>query len=172
MLVDNLCLPAEARHADGTDLVDVLHTQMDTARADGFTQAIVGVILMVREIFLPAADEGRRNRLCADVHQSPLIQLVIFYFKIAAVERIQDILCPRHKQPDNRALFLGHSFEHILRLGALEQDCLASGNQAAEPVHFRARVVQRRNAKEHIVLRLAMVRLLDACGVHQALMVM
>ena len=36
---------------------------MDTARTDRFAQPVVGVILVVREFFLPAADQAWRNRL-------------------------------------------------------------------------------------------------------------
>ena len=126
---------------------------------------------MRREVGLPAADERRRHRLRADVHQPPLRQLVVLDFEVAAVERVQNVLRPRHEQPDNRTFLPGDGLQHILRLGALEQHGLAAGNQTAEPVHLRARVVQRRDAQEHVVLRLAVVRLLDARGVHQALVV-
>ena len=52
LLVHDLDLPAISRYTDGSHLVDVVHAQVDTARAGGLGQAIVGVVLVVGEVCL------------------------------------------------------------------------------------------------------------------------
>ena len=47
LLVNDLCFPAKAGLADGADLVDVFHAQMNCAGADGFAETVVGIVLMM-----------------------------------------------------------------------------------------------------------------------------
>ena len=86
LLVHNLDFPAVAGHADGPYLVDIVHPQVDAARAGGLGQAVVGVVLVVGEVLQPVLDEGGGHRLGADVHQPPLGQLKIFDFQVAPVQ--------------------------------------------------------------------------------------
>ena len=76
--INDLCFPSIAWHTDGTNLVDILNSKVDSAWSDGFTKSVIGVILMMRKVFLPVLDQAWRNRLGTNVHQSPLRQLVIF----------------------------------------------------------------------------------------------
>ena len=69
VLIHHLDLPAVARHPDGAHLLNIVYSQVDTARAGGLGQAIVGVILMVGEILPPPPDQGGRDWLGANVHQ-------------------------------------------------------------------------------------------------------
>ena len=99
-------MPSVTGFADGSDLVDVLNSQMYAAGTDGFREAIVGIILMVREDLLPALNKARRNRLCAYVHKPPLIQFIIRKFDFSAVDCVKNVLSPRDQQPyDGAALF-------------------------------------------------------------------
>ena len=68
-------------------------------------------------------------------------------------------------------MLFGNRFENIFRLGALEQNSLAAGNQAAEPMHLCAGMIQRRNAQEYILLGLTVMMLLHAGCMHQRFMV-
>ena len=171
LLVDDLGLPAVAGHADGADLLDVLHAQVHASGADGLGQAVVGVVLVVRELLLPALDEAARHRLRADVHQPPGGQVVVVQVDLAPVDGVQDVLGPRHQQPHDGAVLLGGGLYDGQRLHALEQHAPAAHQERAEPVHLRAGVIQRRDAQEHVVVGLAVVSLLGAGGVHQALVV-
>ena len=99
---------------------------------------------------------------------SPLVELVVGELHVAALDRVEDVLRPRHEQPHDRALLLAHGAEDPLRLHALEEHGLAAHEEAAEPVHLRAGVVERRDAEEHVVLRLPVVVLLHLAGVHEA----
>ena len=172
VLIDHLDLPAVARNTDGSHLVDVLDPQMDTSRSQGFGQTVVGVIVVVREVFLPAADHGRRYRLCTDVHQPPLVEFEILQVEITSIQGIQDILSPGHQQPYDGALLLGDGVENVLRLGPLQQDRLATRDQAAKPVHLGTGMVERRDAQEHIVPGLPMMGTLHLAGVHEGLVLM
>ena len=133
-----------------------------------FGKPVVRVVVVVREHGLPALDERRRHGLRADVHEPPLVKGVVGELHVAALDGVQDVLRPRYEQPHDRTLLLAHGAEDPFRLHALEQDGLAAHEEAAEPVHLRARVVQGRNAEEHIVLRLAVVGLLHLAGMHEA----
>ena len=144
---------------------------MHAAGSDGLAQAVVGVILVVRELLLPALDERRRHRLCADVHQPPLGQLILIHIHGAGIDGIQDILGPGHQQPDDGALLLGDCSENHLRLRSLQEHGLAAGHERTEPVHLRAGVVQRRDAEEHVVPACAVVNLLHLGGMHQTLVI-
>ena len=118
IIVNDLALPAVARNADRTDLVIMADTQMNTSGAGRFGKTVVGVILMIREVVLPVLNQGRRHRLCTDVHKPPLIQLIILQLHIARIERIQNILSPRHKKPDNGAFFIRNSRKNRRRIRA------------------------------------------------------
>ena len=170
-LIHDAGLPAKAGLADGTHLMDVLHAQMDTAGADGLGQAIVGIILMMREDLQPPLNQAGGHRLCAYMHQPPLIQAVLAQVN-PGIDGIQQILGPRHQQPDDGALLFGHRPQNPLGLDATQQHGLGAGNQGSEPVHLGTGMVQGRNAKEHIVAGLTMVGLLGQAGANQGLMLM
>ena len=169
VFVHDAGLPAVAGLADGTDLVYIFNTQMDTAGTDGLGQAVVGVILMVGEHLHPTADQAGGHGLSADVHQSPLIQAEFAQVCTAVIDGVQQVLGPGDQQPDDGALFFGHGPEDPLRLDAPEQHGLGAGQEAAEPVHLGAGVVEGRNAQEHIVTALGMVVLLGQAGMDQSL---
>ena len=152
--------------------MDVLHAQVDTARASGLGQAVVGVVLVVGEILLPAADERGGHGLGADVHQLPLVQLVVGQLDVAPVQSVQNILRPGHQQPDDGTLLVGNGLENDLRGGPLQQHGLAPGKQAAHPVELCAGVVQGRDAEEGIVMLDVMVLLLHLRGLGQAAVLM
>ena len=143
---------------------------MHAAGADGFAQAVIRVVLVVRKDLHPAPDQRGRHGLRADVHQPPLIEPVIRRFYVAALNRIQYILRPRHQQPDDCAALVRDGAQNPFGLRALEQHRPAARNQTAEPVHLRAGVIERRYAEEHVVLRLAVMRLLAARRMNQRAM--
>ena len=93
---------------------------MDAAGADGFAQAVVGVVLMMREIFHPAVNQAGRHWLRADVHEPPLIQKIIVQIDPPGLDCIQQILRPGHEQPYNGTFFLGHRTQNPLRLYAAQ----------------------------------------------------
>ena len=109
LCIHDPCLPAVSRNTDGTYFVNVINAQMYASRSDGLTQAIIGIILVFREILLPSAYETLWYRLGTDVHQPPLIQLIIFQFYLSTVQCQQDILGPRNQQPHNGTFFIGNS---------------------------------------------------------------
>ncbi|MPN32907.1 hypothetical protein SDC9_180390 [bioreactor metagenome] len=94
------------------------------------------------------------------MHQPPLIQAIILKPDFAAVNRIQNVLNPRNKQPHDGRFLFRHGLQNPFGGNAPEDYRFASGQQAAEPVHFRAGMVQRRNAQKHVVMRLGMMILL------------
>ena len=109
VFIDNAAFPSVSRDADGPNLIDIFNAQMDTAGSEGFGQAVVCVVFVVREIFQPVLDHGGRNRLCADMHKTPLIQLVILKLDLTAVNRIQDILRPWDEEPYDCAVLPGYT---------------------------------------------------------------
>ena len=149
---------------DGANLVDVFHAQMDAARSDGFGKAVVGIVLMTGELFLPATDQAGRYRLRTNVHQSPLIQLIAAQINVTAVDGIQHILCPGNQEPYDGTFFLGYRIQDRFRLCSLQQDTLSAHQEAAEPVHLCPGVVQRRDTEEHVILGLMMVSLFCTAG--------
>ena len=167
ILVHDLALPAEARDADGADLADVLDAEVHAAGAGGLGETVVRVVLVVREVLQPVPDEARRHRLRADVHEAPLAQAVVLQIQLSGIQRRQDILGPRHQEPDDGAAFIRYGAENDLRRVSLQDDAAASRVEGAEPVHLGTGVVQRRNAEEHVVLLRLMVRGLHAGGLHQ-----
>ena len=163
----DLRLPAVARHADRADMGRVLHAEVHGAGPGGLGEAVVRVVVVVGEHALPALDEGGRNGLRTDVHEPPLGEGIVRELHVAALDGVENVLRPWDEQPNDRALLLAHGAENPFRLHSLEEHGLAAHEKAAEPVHLGARVVERRNAEEHVVLRLAVVRLLHAAGVHE-----
>ena len=106
LLVYDLCLPVVARLSDSPHLMYILHAKMHTARAYGFAQAIVCVILMMRKMLFPSLDQAGRNRLGPNVHQAPLLKQIMVHIHFAGVDGIQKILRPWHQKPDDGTLFL------------------------------------------------------------------
>ena len=167
VFVHDLALPAEARHADGAHLADVLQPQVHAARTRGFRQTVVRIIFMMWEILQPMADERRRHRLRADVHQAPLGELIMLGFDVAAVEGRQNVLGPGNQQPDDGRPFQADRVQDRLGAVALEDNSAASGIQRTEPVHLGAGMVERRNAQENIVVGGLVMDRLHAGGLHQ-----
>ncbi|OQC53675.1 MAG: hypothetical protein BWX55_00930 [Deltaproteobacteria bacterium ADurb.Bin022] len=155
--INDLHVPFITGYADGADLMDIFSAEMDTPRPDGFRKAVIGVVFMYGKIFFPAFNQAGRNRLCADVHQPPLIELVIFQLDVTAFDGVQNILRPRNQQPHDGNLFFGNRLENPFRLHTAQQNGAASGQEAAEPVHFCARMIKRRDAEKIVCARLAMM---------------
>ena len=172
VLIRYPAFPPVARNADRADLMKIVQTQMHAAGAGRFRQSIVGVIKMVREIILPVADQGRWNRLCADVHQPPLIQPVIAEPDVSPVERIQDILRPRNQQPYDGALLVGDSFQDNIRLCPFQKHCSAAGPEGSHPVKLGAGMIQRRDTQKAVILSGAMVHRLHLGRLIQRQMLM
>ena len=104
----------------------VLKTEVYAARAGRLGKTVVGVVLMLGEVFLPVTDQRRRYGLCADVHESPLIELIIGKLDFSAVKGIKDILSPRYQKPYDGALLVGNSLQDDVRFCALEKNCFAA----------------------------------------------
>ena len=117
-------------------------------------------------------DQAGRNGLRADVHEAPLLEHIVVQVDAPGVERVEQILRPRHEQPDDRAMLLGDGAENPFRLHAAQEHGLAAREQAAEPMHLRARVIQRRDAEKDVLMRLAVVVLLDQTGMIERAVVM
>ena len=102
------------------------------------------------------------------MHQPPLLQVIIFKLDIASLDGIEDVLRPRHEQPDYGAALVRDGLQDLLRLRTRQQDSAAARHEASHPVHLRAGVVQWRNAEEGVVaaglmmLRLHLSRLSEA----------
>ena len=124
--VKNLHFPAKTGNSNSSYVADIFHSQMHTARPDGLTQTIVRIILMVREHPLPPGNQAGRHGLSADVHQTPLRQCVFIKVDLPRVDGVQNILRPRHKQPDNRAALVGNRLNNALGADALKQHTLAA----------------------------------------------
>ena len=98
------------------------------------------------------------------MHQSPLIQAIIFELHIPALDRKEDIEGPGNQQPYHRGLFLGNGFHDPLGLNALENDASGADNKISKPVHFGAGVIQRRQAKEVVPMGLFVVHIFQETG--------
>ena len=142
---------------------------MDAARAGGLAESVVGVVLVMGKDPQPAADQAGRHRLRPHMHQPPLVQQIVAQVHPSVVNRVENVLHPRHQQPDDGAFFLGHSPQNPLRLHTAQQHGLASGDERAEPVHLGPRVVKGRNAEKHVLPGLAVVLLLHDAGLGQGL---
>ena len=126
---------------------------------------------MMGKILFPALNQTRRNRLCADMHQSQLVKIIILQLNISTIKGVQNILCPRNQQPYDRAFLLRNSVHNIFRLRPFQQDCLRACQEASKPVHLSTGMVQWRNTQENIIPCLPVMVLLYPAGMHQALMV-
>ena len=103
------------------------------------------------------------------MHEPPLVEAIVRELHLAPVDRVEDVLRPRHEQPDDRAALLAHGADDPFGLDAHQQHRPAARQERPEPVHLRARVVERRDAEEAVVARLPVMRLLDLAGMEQAL---
>ena len=171
VLAHDLAAPAVAGHADCAHVVDVLEPQVHAARAHRLREAVVGVVVVMGEDLAPAADQALRDGLGADVHEAPLVQVVVGEPHRALLDGHEDVLRPRHEQPHDRAALVGDGLQHGLGRDAAQQHAAAAHHEAAEPVHARARVIERRDAQEHVVVGLAVVVLLHLGGLREALVV-
>ena len=106
------------------------------------------------------------------MHEAPLVEAVIVEVDLAGIDRVQDVLRPRHQQPDDRALFLGHGTQDPIGAHAAQNDSFRSFDQPSHPMHLGADVIERRDAEEIVVMGLAMVLLLGDGGAHEARMPM
>ena len=140
---------------------------MHAAGADGFGQAVVGIVLVVREYFHPAMNEAGRHGLGANVHQSPLRQFIFLKIDLAGIDGVQQILRPGNQQPNDGAAFFRDGAQNPFRLHSAQQYCLAARHKRTEPVHFCACVIQGRDAQKYVVVRLAVVVLLHLTGAQE-----
>ena len=169
VFVHDAGLPQVAGLADGAHLVQVVHAEVHAAGADGFGEAVVRVVLMVGEVAEPAADEAGRHGLCAYVHETPLVEVVVGKVDAAGVHGVQQVLSPRHEEPHYGALLFGDGAQYPFGLHAAQEHGLGAGEQGAEPVHLGAGVVERRDAEEDVVVLLLVVGGFGAAGIHQRL---
>ena len=105
LFIDTLSFPSISGFTDRTDFIDIIHAKMYTSRPDGFAQTIVRVVLVMREVFFPVFDQAWWYRLCTDMHQSPLVQIIICNIQFLIVQCKQKILRPRNQQPYNSTVF-------------------------------------------------------------------
>ena len=115
---------------------------------------------MIGEVLSPPCYKARRNRLRPYMHKPPLRKLILAKVDIPSVNGIEYILCPRHQKPHYGTLLSRYGFDYRLRLGSLKQYCLTAHQEASEPVHLGSRMIQRRDAQEHIILGLTVMSLL------------
>ena len=144
---------------------------MHAAGAHRLREAVVGVVVVVREDRAPALDEARGDRLRPDVHEAPLVEVVVLQPHRPLLDGHEDVLRPRHEQPHDGAPLAGRGLEHGLGRDAAQQHAAPAHEQASHPVHAGARVVERRDAQEHVVVGLAVVALLHLGGLREALVV-
>ncbi len=71
---------------------------------------------------------------------------------------------PGNEEPHDGAAFLAHRLEGPFRRHALQYDRLAADDEAAEPVHLGARVIERRDEDEAVLFRLLVVGVLGHAG--------
>ena len=170
VLVDDLGLPAPARLADGAHVVDVADTQVHAAGTRRLGEAVIGVVLLVGEVVQPALDQALGHRLRADVHEAPLVQVVVLEPQLAALDRRQDVLHPRHEQPDDGTALAADRLEDELRGDATQQHRPGANDERAHPMELGAGVVERRYAEEDVVVRLPVVPLLHLRRLREAAM--
>ena len=171
LVIHNADLPAVACFSDGAYLVNIFNAEMYTAGTDGLAESVVGVVIVLGEYGLPTLDQTGRHGLRADVHETPGREIIVREVDVPAVDAVQNILCPRHQEPNDGASLLGGGAHDQLRCGAFQQYRAGASHQAAEPVHFRARVIERRNAEKYVVLGLTVMLLLHGGGVGKTAMI-
>ena len=171
VVVGNFNLPAVARFSDCADLVNVLNAEVNAAGTYRLAKTVVSIVLVVWEYRFPAFYKTGRNRLRAYMHKPPAGKVIFRKVDIAPVDCVQYILRPRHKQPYNSTFFVRYGFDYPLGFYSLQKHRAPARNQAAEPVHFCAGVIERRNTKKGVLARLTVVRLFGTTGVHKAFVV-
>ncbi len=144
---------------------------MHAPGSHGFGESVVGIVLMMWEVFQPASHQAWGDGLGPDVHETQLTQLVVLQLDVASVESIEDVLHPRNQQPDDRDLLVGDGLKYPFRFGASQEHPSTAREQATEVVHLAARVVERRDAQEVVITVLPMMGLLDDRRRHDAPMV-
>ena len=105
VFIHNFHLPAVACFSDTADFMYILHTEMYTTRSDRLGKTIVGIVIVMREDFLPMLDKTLWNRLRTDVHQSPLGKFILIQIYFPGLDGFENILCPRYKKPYDRTFF-------------------------------------------------------------------
>ena len=119
---------------------------------------------MVREDLLPVLNKAGRYGLCPDMHQPPLIELVVGKGNISVFNGDQDILGPGYQEPDNRGFFFRDRLKNPLGFNAFQNHRLGSHNKISEPVHFGPCVVKWRDTKKIVFMCLIMMAVFnDAC---------
>ena len=104
----------------------------------------------------------------AYVHEPPLGDAVVFKVYISAVDRVEYILRPRHEQPYYGGFLLTDRLQYPLRADTAQKYGAAARDQAAEPVHFGARMIKGRYAQKYVVAALTVMRALGLRGAKQS----
>ena len=169
VFVEYLGLPKIARFADSAYLMYVFNPKVYATGTDRLGKTVVGIVVVGGELLFPTLDKRGRNGLSAYVHKSPLRESVVLKLHVAPVDAVENVLNPRNEQPYYRSLFVRRGLEHPFGLYAAEEYRFAAREQRSEPVHLCARVVERRNAEENVVLGLRVMLLLGVAGGHECL---
>ena len=103
------------------------------------------------------------------MHEPPLVKQIVIEIDAPGFNGVQNILRPGDQQPDDGAFFFRDRPQDPLRLHTAQKHGLSAGNEAPEPVHFRARVIERRNTKKHVLFCLPVVMLLGYAGTDKCL---
>jgi hypothetical protein len=130
---------------------------MDASGSGTFGQTIIGIILVMGENFFPFLNQTGRDGLGANVHQTPLIQMVIFELNFSALDRKKDIQRPGNQKPDYGYLFFGNGLHDPLGFDSFKDNAPGAYNEIAEPVHLGSGVIQGRNTKEIIPVGLTVM---------------
>ena len=101
------------------------------------------------------------------MHKSPLREAVFGRIDLSGIDRVEDILHPRHKQPHYSDLLRTHRVQHPFRRDTAQKNRAAAREEAAEPMHLRTGMIKRRDAEEHVRMRLRMMLLLGLGGGHK-----
>lgn len=94
LFINNLRFPSISSFSDSSYFINIVHSKMYTSRSDRLTQTIVRVVFVIWEVFFPMFDQTWRYRLCSDMHQSPLLQIIICNVQFFVVKCKQKILRP------------------------------------------------------------------------------
>ena len=152
-------------------MVHVLHTQVDATGTAGLREAVVGVVLLVGEDLEPAVHQALGHRLGANVHEAPLVEVVVGQRDRALLDGEKDVLRPGDEQPHDGAALVGDGLEDGLGAHAAQEHAAPAHGERPHPVHDGAGVVERRNAEKDVVVRLTVVLLLHDGGLGEALVV-
>ena len=135
----------------------IFHAQVDTSGSSGFAQPVVRIIVVMGKDLLPVFYQSGWNRLCTDMHQSPLVQMVLFQVDIPVFNGNQNILGPWHQQPYDGDLFLRHGFKYPLGLDTFQNYRPGANDQIPKPVHFGTCVIKGGNTKKIVRVGLVVV---------------